>query len=176
MPDLQIWTMDEDRIPADDNYKDFEYQKHRYSSSGHDQCVRNDSNLCSPTKTVEMDTFRPQSYTTLVKTHRDFHVNSPKTPPSCRIKSIQAHSSSPRYKTGERNYYQLADQTPTTRTSHRTSMSEKSCYVPKPNYMAATESAMARFRSASTPRQMPFSPSRELASAKKRLSFPVFDS
>lgn len=45
-----------------------------------------------------------------------------------------------------------------------------------PNYMAATESAKARLRSQSAPRQRPSTPERDRAgigSAKKRLSFPV---
>lgn len=46
-----------------------------------------------------------------------------------------------------------------------------------PNYMAATESAKARLRSQSAPRQRPATPEREKGgangSAKKRLSFPV---
>lgn len=44
-----------------------------------------------------------------------------------------------------------------------------------PNYMAATESAKARSRSHSTPRQRPSTPERERggSSVKKRLSYPV---
>lgn len=59
------------------------------------------------------------------------------------------------------------------------SMSENSRLLARPNYMAATASAMARV-SVSTPRQRLSSPCREAmgsgsGSAKKRLSFPVYD-
>ncbi|KAK1420256.1 hypothetical protein QVD17_21700 [Tagetes erecta] len=48
---------------------------------------------------------------------------------------------------------------------------------PMPNYMAATESAKARVRSQSTPRQRPSTPERDgrFGLAKKRVFFPVLD-
>ncbi|XP_041993121.1 protein IQ-DOMAIN 17-like [Salvia splendens] len=61
-------------------------------------------------------------------------------------------------------------------SSRRVSMSERSCPLPRPNYMAATASAMARVRPNSTPRQRPLSPGREAAgTARKRLSFPALE-
>ncbi|XP_041989512.1 protein IQ-DOMAIN 17-like isoform X1 [Salvia splendens] len=61
-------------------------------------------------------------------------------------------------------------------SSRRVSMSERSCPLPRPNYMAATASAMARVRPNSTPRQRPSCPGREAAgTARKRLSFPAHE-
>ncbi|PKU75597.1 hypothetical protein MA16_Dca027656 [Dendrobium catenatum] len=46
-----------------------------------------------------------------------------------------------------------------------------------PNYMAATESAMVRFRQQSAPKQRPMTPEREAASsaAKKKLMFDPYN-
>ncbi|XP_047969133.1 protein IQ-DOMAIN 18-like isoform X2 [Salvia hispanica] len=90
--------------------------------------------------------------TSEVKSHQ-----SPRTPAWSKTRSIPC---SPR---GEAS-------------SRRVSMSERSCPLPRPNYMAATASAMARVRPNSTPRQRPSSPGREAAgTARKRLSFPAHE-
>lgn len=116
---------------------------------------RKDRNLCNQRdsiKTVEVDTSSPSI---------NLSLQSPRTPSSSKSKSIQAA------------------ETPTSRSLHihRMSMSENSCPLPRPNYMAATASAIARVRPSSTPRQRLSSPSREqpTGSARKRLSFPVHD-
>ncbi|KAL1544425.1 protein IQ-DOMAIN 17-like isoform X1 [Salvia divinorum] len=67
-------------------------------------------------------------------------------------------------------YQQEAAETP---SSQRLSMSDKSCPLPRPNYMAATASAIARVRPNSAPRHRQSSPRREVT--KKRLSFPDHD-
>ncbi|KAL7106815.1 hypothetical protein ACP275_06G016300 [Erythranthe tilingii] len=170
----QISTLgDEDQFP-NNNYQEFEEEENkRFSGSwktNHPETgvVRKDRNLCvrtDPIKTVEIDTSSPCLYT------------SPRTPSSPKIESIKVHSCSPRHRTRETNY-QTAE-TPTSRSIylHRMSMSESSCSLPQPSYMAATASAIARVRSLSTPRQRPnLSPRRgdqTGSSAKKRLSFPV---
>lgn len=146
---------------------------------------RKDGNLCNqrdPNKTVEVDTSRPYLYrSSFDQNHHDpmfipsplygkrlsLFVESPKTPSSSKKMSI---SGSPCYRAAE---------TPTSRSIyfHRMSMSENSCPLPRPNYMAATASAMARVRPYSTPRLRPSTPSRDhtAGSAKKRLSFLVLD-
>ncbi|KAL8049357.1 hypothetical protein ABFX02_06G016400 [Erythranthe guttata] len=170
----QIRTLgDEDQFPYN-NYQEFEEEENkRFSGSwktNHPETgvVRKDRNLCvrtDPIKTVEIDTSSPYLYT------------SPRTPSSSKIESVKVHSCSPRHRARETNY-QTAE-TPTSRSIylHRMSMSESSCSLPQPSYMAATASAIARVRSLSTPRQRPnLSPRRgdqTGSSAKKRLSFPV---
>lgn len=117
---------------------------------------RKDGNLCN-----EVDTSIPYSFTP--PAYINVSLESPRTPSSSKSKSIQAA------------------ETPTLRSLHihrmSISMSENSCPLPRPNYMAATASAIARVRPSSTPRQRLSSPSREqpTGSARKRLSFPVHD-
>ncbi|XP_057804308.1 protein IQ-DOMAIN 17-like [Salvia miltiorrhiza] len=114
--------------------------------------MRKDRNLCNnqrdSIKTIEVDSmFMPAS---LNGKRLNLALQSPKTPTT---RSIPC---SPCYQHDTR----------------RMSMSEKSCPLPRPNYMAATASAMARVRPNSAPRQRQSSPSREVAgSARKRLSF-----
>ncbi|KAL5831437.1 hypothetical protein ACOSQ4_016791 [Xanthoceras sorbifolium] len=111
---------------------------------------------------------------------------SPATTPSpCRTKPIQVRSASPRCLQEERSYYSAAAHTPARLSSSTTccvtngGVSSGGAATSRlPNYMAATESAKARARSQSAPRQRPPStPQREQSRSlvKKRLSYPAPD-
>ncbi|KAL6508269.1 Protein of unknown function (DUF4005) [Orobanche hederae] len=153
----QKWTLDEDDQDSDSNYQGLDYKLTIHPTA------RNDRILCinqrDPIKTIEIDTSRPYSLTPPKPSFKyqnqdsSYFIPSPKTP------STMSYS----------------HQTPT--YLHRMSLSENSCNLARPNYMSATQSAMARVRSHSTPRQRATSsPSRQqMGSAKKRLSFPVRD-
>ncbi|KAK4431270.1 protein IQ-DOMAIN 14 [Sesamum alatum] len=201
----QVWTADEDRF-SDNNCQGLEEEHRCPGRKMIHPWVRKDGSLCNqsiPVKTVEIDTSRPYSFTSpnsyklrdhhqhdheqcldsysvpspLHGKHQNLSAQSPKTPSSSRIKPVQVHSRSPSYQMEERNYQTAETPTPRSFYFHRMSISENSCPLPRPNYMAATASAIARVRSHSSPRQRTFSsPSREqTGSAKKRLSFPVAD-
>ncbi|CAM8914219.1 unnamed protein product [Rhodiola kirilowii] len=114
---------------------------------------------------------------------------SPVTPSPSKSRPIQVRSASPRIQRDDRSY----SQTPSLRSNyHYTSglgqqegsgvsvasvISSGTSHTTLPNYMASTESAKARIRSQSAPRQRPSTPERDRMGslAKKRLSFPVPD-
>ncbi|CAK9143631.1 unnamed protein product [Ilex paraguariensis] len=151
-----------------------------------------------PIKTVEIDTSQPYSYlaTNLRRSNQHQRPNSPLhrvhqnqplhyspvTPSPSKTRPLQVRSASPLYPREERNYHTA--QTPSLKSTDyyngglhqhtRGTTSGAGDYGAMPNYMAATESAKARIRSQSAPRQRPSTPEREQnGSAKKRLSFPV---
>ncbi|XP_027115546.1 protein IQ-DOMAIN 1 [Coffea eugenioides] len=108
-------------------------------------------------------------------------LHSPVTPSPSKTRPLQVRSASPRYAAVEERCGHTA-QTPTLRSNYHhysgggLHQQSRGMTGAVPNYMAATESAKARIRSQSAPRQRPATPERERAgSVKKRLSFPVPD-
>ncbi|KAL9234585.1 hypothetical protein vseg_009441 [Gypsophila vaccaria] len=157
-------------------------------------------------KTVEMDTSQPYSYlpsnfrrssisssSNYQPHHHNQRPSSPlhsrahpgpgiglATPSPSRARPNQIRSASPRCNNLSQtpslrsNYFHNPNNFPPHSTSRSGGASTNS--APKPNYMAATESAKARVRSQSAPRHRPSTPERDRpgtgSGPKKRLSFP----
>ncbi|OIW04569.1 hypothetical protein TanjilG_20925 [Lupinus angustifolius] len=116
------------------------------------------------------------------RTHQNGSMQqSPASPSPAKSRPIQIRSASPRCIREDRT-----SQTPSLRSTYH--YTGNLCQISQagtsngaaaalPNYMAATESAKARIRSQSAPRQRPSTPERDrgAGSVKKRLSFPAPD-
>ncbi|CAA6655890.1 unnamed protein product [Spirodela intermedia] len=97
--------------------------------------------------------------------HPSFHTPSP-----VKTRPLQVRSASPRCARPERPISSCLNHRHGSGSGHH----QAAAVAALPNYMAATESAKAKLRSQSTPRQRPETPDRESAmfSTRKRLSFP----
>ncbi|KAL5859454.1 hypothetical protein ACOSQ4_000750 [Xanthoceras sorbifolium] len=137
----------------------------------------------NPNQDHQQQQQRPAS--PLHRAHQNAHIHhSSVTPSPSKARPLQVRSASPRCVREDRTYN--TSQTPSLRSNYyytgnvhqhsRGGTSSTNSGGTLPNYMAATESAKARARSQSAPRQRPSTPERErVGSAKKRLSFPVPD-
>ncbi|XVE58284.1 hypothetical protein DITRI_Ditri04bG0158000 [Diplodiscus trichospermus] len=195
----KIWRTDrgtvesEEELDGETRWVDRWTTRKQWENTGRMSCDHID-----PIKTVEIDTSIPYSYSAphSKKSSRQYHhqqqrpssffvasplhkANSghpirPITPSPSKAKPFQAYSASPRYLKEEKSY--PSPHTPNSGSYNHRMSGNAGAAAAMPNYMAATASAKARFRSQSAPKQRPSTPEREkVGSAKKRLSFPVPD-
>lgn len=189
----KIWRTGRDPIACEEEVEEMPnwLGRKQWESKGRVSCDQRE-----PIKTVEIDTYRPYSYSQ--RSHNQHHCyqphrpssfsvaspvhrtqnnlthHSPITPSPYRTRHLQVHSSSPRCLREERDHPVPCLGSP---YNYGMGMSGAAAATAAlPNYMAVTASAKARFRSQSAPRQRPSTPEREkTGSAKKRLSFPAPD-
>ncbi|KAM0015628.1 putative IQ motif, EF-hand binding protein [Helianthus debilis subsp. tardiflorus] len=142
-------------------------------------------------KTIEIDSSRPGSRSGVHKSSISNYSPSrrsnyspspgqqPITPSPVKTVPLQIRSASPRCMKEERSHLNANIQSLRITPRVMGSMCRYSTCandMTVPNYMSVTESAKAKIRSQSTPRQRPLTPERErVGSVKKRLAYPVPD-